>query len=121
MWNSIVMTCHRWPPRRIYDTASPVAMSRRRHDDVFKYLFINSDKKTFICLSHNKLEDKTDNLNLEFYYDITLGELDTQFNFDDIKAINDKLAVVHPQLAESLSTQVSPGLQLQVMKNLLLD
>jgi hypothetical protein len=39
----------------------------------------------FICLSHNKLEDKTDNLNLEFYYNITLGELDTQFNFEEIK------------------------------------
>jgi energy-coupling factor transporter ATP-binding protein EcfA2 len=59
--------------------------NRRRHDDVFKYLFINSDKKMFICLSHNKLEDKTDNLNLEFYYDITLGELETQFNFEEIK------------------------------------
>lgn len=58
---------------------------RKRHDDVFKYLFVNADKKIFVCLSHNKFEDKTDNLSLEIYYDILLGEVAEQFNFEDIK------------------------------------
>jgi len=43
------------------------------------------------------------------------------FNYDDIKYMNDKLGVIHPQLAESLSTAVSPGLQLQVVKYLLTE
>jgi flagellar biosynthesis protein FlhA len=43
------------------------------------------------------------------------------FNYDDIKAMNDKLGLVHPQLAESLSTIVTPALQLQIVKHLLID
>ncbi|ABM05280.1 type III secretion FHIPEP protein [Psychromonas ingrahamii 37] len=43
------------------------------------------------------------------------------FNYDDIKAMNDKLGLIHPQLSESLSAAVTPGLQLQIIKNLLID
>jgi flagellar biosynthesis protein FlhA len=43
------------------------------------------------------------------------------FNYDDIKAMNDKLGLIHPQLSESLSTAVTPALQLQIVKHLLID
>lgn len=43
------------------------------------------------------------------------------FNYDDIKAMNDKLGLIHPQLAESLSVSVAPALQLQIIKHLLID
>ncbi|MFT6928294.1 MAG: flagellar biosynthesis protein FlhA [Psychromonas sp.] len=43
------------------------------------------------------------------------------FNYDDIKAMNDKLGLIHPQLSESLSTAVTPALQLQIIKHLLID
>lgn len=56
----------------------------KRHEDIFKYLFVNRDKNMFICLSHNKFEDKGDNINLEFYYDLLLGEIEAQFDFKQI-------------------------------------
>lgn len=49
------------------------------------------------------------------------ANLSSIFNYDDIKAMNDKLGLIHPQLAESLSVAVTPGLQLQVVKHLLVD
>jgi len=47
--------------------------------------------------------------------------LSSIFNYDDIKLMNDKLAIIHPQLAESLSTSVTTGLQLQIVKYLLAE
>jgi len=43
------------------------------------------------------------------------------FNYDDIQAMNNKLGLIHPQLSESLSISVTPALQLQIVKHLLID
>jgi hypothetical protein len=56
----------------------------KRHENVFKYIFVDTDKSMFIHLSHNKFEDKQDNINLEVYYDVSLGEVETQFDFTQI-------------------------------------
>ncbi|GAL27532.1 flagellar biosynthesis protein FlhA [Vibrio variabilis] len=41
--------------------------------------------------------------------------LDEIFNYDDVKAINQRLATQHPELAENLSSVISPNLQMQVI------
>jgi flagellar biosynthesis protein FlhA len=45
--------------------------------------------------------------------------LDAIFNYDDVKALNLRLASHHPDLAENLSSVISPNLQMQVIRQLL--
>ncbi|MFV0575281.1 MAG: flagellar biosynthesis protein FlhA [Vibrio sp.] len=47
--------------------------------------------------------------------------LDAIFNYDDVKALNNRLAVEHPELAESLKEIISPNLQMMVIRQLLAD
>lgn len=58
--------------------------TRRRNDDSFKHLLVNAEKKIFIILSHNKYEDKNDNINLEILYDISSGEISTQLDLTEL-------------------------------------
>lgn len=45
--------------------------------------------------------------------------LDNIFNYDDVKALNQRLAMQHPELAENLASVISPNLQMQVIRQLL--
>ncbi|SDH13479.1 flagellar biosynthesis protein FlhA [Vibrio xiamenensis] len=45
--------------------------------------------------------------------------LDGIFNYDDVKALNQRLSTEHPELAESLSATITPNLQMMVMRHLL--
>ncbi len=47
--------------------------------------------------------------------------LDAIFNYDDVKALNGRLAAEHPELAESLSNTITPNLQMMVIRNLLAE
>ena len=47
--------------------------------------------------------------------------LDEIFNYDDVKAVNQRLAQEHPDLLETLGNVVSPNLQMQVIRHLLSD
>lgn len=46
-------------------------------------------------------------------------QLDAIFNYDDVKALNERLALEHPELAESLSNVITPNLQMMVIRHLL--
>ncbi len=75
--------------------------------------------------------DKTKAINLGFQvievYDVIATHvskvcsehLDNIFNYDDVKAINHRLAIHHPELAENLANVISPNLQMQVIRQLL--
>ncbi|MEZ8987929.1 FHIPEP family type III secretion protein [Vibrio breoganii] len=43
------------------------------------------------------------------------------FNFDDVKALNERLHQDHPELAETLGKSITPNLQMQVIRQLLTD
>ncbi|WP_420910774.1 flagellar biosynthesis protein FlhA [Vibrio furnissii] len=43
------------------------------------------------------------------------------FNYDDVKALNERLAYHHPELAETLSTTITPNLQMMVIRKLLAE
>ncbi len=47
--------------------------------------------------------------------------LDEIFNYDDVKAVNQRLAQEHPELLETLGSVVTPNLQMQVIRQLLAD
>lgn len=58
--------------------------TKRRNDDSFKILSINYEKKVFAIFSHNKYEDKNDNISLELLYDISIGEIGDQIDLTKI-------------------------------------
>ncbi|MBC7001615.1 FHIPEP family type III secretion protein [Photobacterium sp. BZF1] len=76
-------------------------------------------------------EDKTKAINLGFQvidvHDVIATHvskvcsehLDNIFNYDDVKALNHRLALQHPELADNLTTVISPNLQMQVIRQLL--
>ncbi|GMQ45805.1 flagellar biosynthesis protein FlhA [Vibrio sp. 10N] len=76
-------------------------------------------------------EDKTKAINLGFQvievHDVIATHvskvcsehLDNIFNYDDVKALNRRLAIQHPELAENLASVISPNLQMQVIRQLL--
>lgn len=43
------------------------------------------------------------------------------FNFDDVKGINQRLANDHPELMETLSNVITPNLEMEVLRNLLVE
>ncbi|MGR5258560.1 flagellar biosynthesis protein FlhA [Vibrio astriarenae] len=45
--------------------------------------------------------------------------LDAIFNYDDVKLLNQRLAMHHPELAETLANVITPSLQMQVIRQLL--
>lgn len=47
--------------------------------------------------------------------------LDEIFNYDDVKAVNQRLAQEHPELLETLGNAVTPNLQMQVIRHLLAE
>ncbi len=47
--------------------------------------------------------------------------LDEIFNYDDVKAVNQRLAQEHPELLETLGSVVTPNLEMQVIRQLLSD
>ncbi|MGF1747927.1 flagellar biosynthesis protein FlhA [Vibrio cionasavignyae] len=75
--------------------------------------------------------DKTKAINLGFQvidiYDVIATHvskvcsehLNDIFNYDDVKALNHRLATHHPELAENLASVISPNLQMQVIRQLL--
>lgn len=78
-------------------------------------------------------EDKTKAINLGFQVidihdviathvsKVCTEHLDGIFNYDDVKALNKRLAYEHPELAESLSTTLTPNLQMMVIRQLLAE
>ncbi len=78
-------------------------------------------------------EDKTKAINLGFQVidihdviathvsKVCTEHLDGIFNYDDVKALNQRLSHEHPELAESLSTTVTPNLQMMVIRQLLAE
>ncbi|MGR5347534.1 flagellar biosynthesis protein FlhA [Vibrio mediterranei] len=43
------------------------------------------------------------------------------FNFDDVKSMNQRLALEHPELADTLEKSVTPNLQMVIVRKLLID
>lgn len=78
-------------------------------------------------------EDKTKAINLGFQVidihdviathvsKVCTEHLDGIFNYDDVKALNLRLSHEHPELAESLSTTLTPNLQMMVIRQLLAE
>jgi len=78
-------------------------------------------------------DDKTKAINLGFQVidihdviathvsKVCTEHLDGIFNYDDVKALNKRLAYEHPELAESLSTTLTPNLQMMVIRQLLAE
>ncbi|MBD0786905.1 FHIPEP family type III secretion protein [Vibrio sp. Y2-5] len=78
-------------------------------------------------------EDKTKAINLGFQVidihdviathvsKVCTEHLDGIFNYDDVKALNKRLSYEHPELAESLSSTLTPNLQMMVIRQLLAE
>ncbi|RCS70754.1 flagellar biosynthesis protein FlhA [Vibrio casei] len=50
---------------------------------------------------------------------VCIEYLDSIFNFDDVKGVNDRLANAHPELMETLGKVITPSLEMQVLRQLL--
>ncbi len=83
-------------------------------------LWINKDQKTKAINLGYQVIDIHDVIATHVSKACT-EHLDGIFNYDDVKALNQRLAVSHPELAESLSNAITPNLQMMVIRKLLAE
>ena len=62
-----------------------ILSSSRKYDRVAQYLLVNDEKKILVKVSDNVDKNKNNLIQIEFTYNVKLGEIETQLDFDKIK------------------------------------
>ena len=62
-----------------------ILSSGRKYDRTSQYLFVNNERKMMIKVTDSVDKNKNNLIQIEFTYDVLLGEIESQINFKEIK------------------------------------